>query len=263
MSGDFVVALDGARTLARVDEIARAFWAAYGAGSVADSDAERTGAYIEETRRRIRPIDRVRHHAPAVPLAAVSMFPPRRRRCVSPNRAASRDRRRGLALVGAMPHALAARFTEGERAVLTIVAAEVKAKGACELPLEAIAARAGVCVTLARGAIRLAAAGGLALVIERRRHGRSNLSNIVRIVSREWLAWIWRRGGGCRKVNPTDNKGLNPQKNTTSTKRSSENKGWGNGGAKWQGEAGRRANNPSVETSMRMRGRLPYDSPHG
>ena len=49
---------------------------------------------------------------------------------------------------------------EGERAALAVVVAEVAARGACALPLEAIGARAGVCVTLARNAIRLAAGDG-------------------------------------------------------------------------------------------------------
>ena len=221
---EFTAALDGARTLAFVDEIARDLWRAYGAGRIGESDAEGIAARIEEARRRIRPQDTVRARAPAVPLAAVSMFPARKRRCVSPDRLKARARRRELSLIGSMPHALAQRFTEGERATLAIVAAEVKAKGACDLPLEAIAARAGVCVTLARRAIRLAAGDGLALIIERRRPGRPSLTNIVRIVSREWLAWIRRGGGGgCTKANPTEYKGFK-QSNVSATARGNAEK---------------------------------------
>ena len=193
---DFGAALGAARTLASVDDIARALWAAYGAGTVTDDDAERTGAAIEDARRRIRPADTVRVRAPAVPLAAVSMFPPRRRRCVSPDRAASRDRRRRLAYSGPLPPALAAGFTTGQLAALRIVADEVRMRGACALPLCEIAARAGVGVTTARNALRLAAGDGLLLIVERRRHGAPSLPNVVRIVSREWTVWIARAGRG-------------------------------------------------------------------
>ena len=208
---DFMAALAGARTVAQVDEIARVLWGANGAGLIAVEDVDRIAAQVEEVRQRISLKDNtVRDRAPGVPLATFSNCLSRRRRCVSPDRLASRARRRNLGLAGALPHALAARFTEGQRAVLAIVATEVRDKDACELPLEAIAARAGVCVTLARNAIRLAAGDGLAVIVERRRAGRPNLPNVVRIVSREWLAWIKRPGGGCRKINPTDYKNLTP-----------------------------------------------------
>ena len=205
MSIDFAAALYAARTLTSVDEIARAFWAAYGAGNVADEDAEITGSRIEDARRRIKPVDTVRARAPGVPLAAVSMFPPRRRRCVSPDRAASRARRRRLAFSGPLPPALAVGFTVGQLAALRIIADEVRARGSCALTLGEIAARAGVCVTLARNAIRLAAGDGLLVIVERRRHGAPSLPNVVKVISREWRAWIERgRGGGCNFPNPTD-----------------------------------------------------------
>ena len=122
-----------------------------------------------------------------------------------------------------MPPALAARFTTGELAVLRIVGDEVRAGGLCGLCLDAIAARAGVCRRLARNAIRLAARLGLLTIQERRREGQKNLPNIVRVISREWLAWLRlgaRRmaaspasGGtprdmhtGCKNIHPTANR---------------------------------------------------------
>ncbi len=48
----------------------------------------------------------------------------------------------------------------------------------------------------------------LMVVEERRRTGQMNLPNVIRIISREWLAWIARRprpspkGIGKRKVPP-------------------------------------------------------------
>jgi len=55
-----------------------------------------------------------------------------------------------------MPPALASRFTTGQLAVLRIVGDDVARNGACGLPIDAIAARAGVCRSLAQAAIRLA-----------------------------------------------------------------------------------------------------------
>lgn len=204
---EFDEALAGARTLAFVDDIARDLWRAYGSGKIGDAEAEAVTARIEEARRRIRPKDTVKARAPAVPLAAVSMFPPRKRCCVSPDRAKSRERRRRLAYSGPLPPALAAGFTPGQLATLRIVADEVKTRGSCALTLAEIAARAGVGVTTARNAIRLAAGDGLVLVVERRRHRAASLPNVVTIISREWQAWIARgRGTGSKMPNPKDRK---------------------------------------------------------
>jgi hypothetical protein len=69
-----------------------------------------------------------------------------------------------------------------------------------------------------QGALRLAAGDGLLSIEERRREGRKNETNLVRIISREWLAWI-KRGRraapsmpagpgelsiGCKRIRPTD-----------------------------------------------------------
>ena len=59
-----------------------------------------------------------------------------------------------------LPSMLARRFTIGQQAVLKIVADEVRRKGFCALYLGEIAARAGVCLTLARDAIREALRDG-------------------------------------------------------------------------------------------------------
>lgn len=105
-----------------------------------------------------------------------------------------------------MPPALAARFSTGELAALKIVADEIAARGDCRLPLGAVAARAGVSETTARNALRAARRDGLLTVEQRPRRGLPSLTNIVRIVSREWLDWIARRraGGGCKKPQGTD-----------------------------------------------------------
>src|SRR4051795_4140848 len=117
-----------------------------------------------------------------------SYFPPKRRPQRSPDRQRSLERRRKLAASGPMPPALAARFTTGELAVLKIVADEVRTKGACVLSVAEMAARSGTSESTVRRAFR--AAVGLMTVQERRVPFRPNLTNVIRIVSREWLAWI-------------------------------------------------------------------------
>jgi hypothetical protein len=84
-----------------------------------------------------------------------------------------------------MPPALAAQFTTGELATLRIVGDAAKAADRCAITLGEIAARAGVGESTARNAIRLAARLCLFTIEERRRAGKPNLSNIVRVVSRE------------------------------------------------------------------------------
>ena len=93
-----------------------------------------------------------------------------------------------------MPPFLAAQFTVGELAALRIVADEAHQHGGCRLHLDSIAARAGVCRSTAQDALRQARRLGLVTVQERRRRGMASLTNVVRIVSREWTAWIDRRG---------------------------------------------------------------------
>lgn len=190
-----LAAIDGARTLARLDELSRTIWQAFGTGAVSDEEAqglaERIHAVRGVTRKSIKPV--------GLPLGRGTLFPPRRAQ-VTPDRAASRARRRRLAAAGPMPPALAAGFTQGEQAALAIVVAEIRAKGVCGASLAEIAARAGVGRTTAQNAIREAARQGLVTVQERRREGQKNETNLVRVVSREWCAWLKRGGQGKRDV---------------------------------------------------------------
>ena len=196
----FDAALAGARSLVHVDELARVLWRAHAAGALSDDEAQSAAEVLEGRRREIRPKDRTAVRAPHVPRLSASFFPPKRRYPVSPDRHASQQRRRRLAASGPMPPALACNFTTGQLAVLRIVASEVQEKGFCALPLGAIAARAGVCVTTARDAIRAAALDGLVLIEERRQRRAPNLPNIIRIVSLDWMTWIKRGAKGGSKV---------------------------------------------------------------
>lgn len=181
-----------------LDQLARTLWQGHAAGAVTDVEAQRLAELIEARRAPAR----AARQAVGIPAGRASIFPPRRIQR-SPDRARSIERRRTLAASGPMPPQLAARFTTGELAVLRIIADAVRDTAQCVLPVDAIAARAGVCRRLAQNAIREAARQGLLTVQERRREGRRNDYNIVRIVSADWKAWILR-GSGCKKNRPTD-----------------------------------------------------------
>jgi hypothetical protein len=211
-------AIEGTRTLAQMDEVSRQIWQGHGSGALGDQEAQILAERLHERRIAIR--EGVR--PVGLPAGRASLFPPRRS-VRSPDKTASRDRRRLLACSGPLPPQLAARFTEGQRAVLRIVGDEVASKGVCGLCIDAIAARAGVCRRLAQAALRLAEGDGLLTIEERRHEGRKNSPNLVRIISREWQAWM-RRGGaqkrnrfafasenpaqpkapGCKAFRPTD-----------------------------------------------------------
>src|SRR6185436_3905616 len=202
-------AIDGARTLTRLDHLSRAIWQGLAAGAVADDDAqalaERLHARRSVLRGEIKPV--------GLPPGRHSLFPPRRLQR-APQRPVAIARRRHLAASGPMPPALACKFTVSELAVLRIIGDEVRQHGQCDRCVDELAARAGVCRRMVQNAIRSAARLGLLTVEERRREGRRNLPNVVRIVSKEWIAWLARGGRtsrpaaepliGVKKITPTD-----------------------------------------------------------
>jgi hypothetical protein len=118
-------------------------------------------------------------------------FLPRRRPC-SPDRKAARERRRMLGGSGVMPHHLRACYTEGERAVLCVIAGEVKHHGICDLAIDNIARRAGVCRTTVQTAMHEARRLGHLKITERPQRGHKSLTNVLEIISPEWRAWIKR-----------------------------------------------------------------------
>jgi DNA-binding transcriptional MocR family regulator len=102
---------------------------------------------------------------------------------------------------GVIPARIAASFTQGEVAALTVVARTVQKCGVCVLPIDAIAALAGVSRTTAQNALRQARRLGLIEVKERRRRGLPSMTNVIRVIAAEWLNWlkIGEQGGGFRK----------------------------------------------------------------
>jgi hypothetical protein len=174
----------------QLDNILRDVWRAHGAGHLADDQAQE----LAERIHRRRPESAHALFSVGGPVVAPERYriqrSPEQR---SPDRRASIERRREHAATGTLPPYLAAQFTVGEQAVLRIVADEWQAHGACDRSLNELAARAGVCHSLAKRAIKFAELEGLISVQRRPRSGRKHLTNIVRIIRAEWVDWL-RKG---------------------------------------------------------------------
>ena len=95
----------------------------------------------------------------------------------------SLTRRRRVAACGRLPPSLACHFTQGEVAVLSVVASDAMQDGACRACLADIGDRAGVSRSTVKNALRQAKALKLITVEERRLTYWRNLTNIVEIVS--------------------------------------------------------------------------------
>jgi hypothetical protein len=185
----FHAAAAAANSYAALDNVSRLLWAAHAAGALSDAAAQATAEAVEArkaTLRGPRPSPASKH--------AYAAPKPRR----SPDRDKSIRRRRAIAMSGAIPAKLAASFTLSETAALSVIAREVQRQGRCELPIDAIAAQAGVCRSVVQGALRQARALGLVHVLERPQPGRKHLPNIVSIISSDWSAWL-RLGDRVRK----------------------------------------------------------------
>src|SRR4051812_13012740 len=152
-------------------------WRAYAAGQVTEAEAQALSDLIEARR--------------ALPAA---QKPVQRRLGSRPRSPASMERRRRWAASGCLPPALAARFTLAEQSALAVIAAENRKRGDCRLTNKEVADVAGVSISTARNAVRVARALGLISVTERRRTAFRNDSNVVRIADAGWRAWL-RLGG--------------------------------------------------------------------
>ncbi len=112
---------------------------------------------------------------------------------------------------GGFSPAIAAKFTPGEQAALSLVAAETARRGDCRLAIEHIAAVAGVSRSTVKAAIRQARRLGLITVEERRITGFRNDTNVVRIISPEWMAWLRLAPKGIANRDPLGRKGEPPR----------------------------------------------------
>jgi DNA-binding CsgD family transcriptional regulator len=169
---------------AELPAVSTLLWKAYAAGHVTEAEASALSEAIEVKR------------------ALPAPQKPAQRRFGSRPTPASLERRRRWAASGAMPPALASRFTLAEQAVLALVAAEHRKRGDCRLTNKEIADVAGVSVSTVKNAMRAARALNLISIEERRLTAFRNAANVVRITSPEWRAWL-RLGGGGKSVAPS------------------------------------------------------------
>jgi hypothetical protein len=182
----------------QLDSVGRLLWKGLAEGSISDGEA----TYLSSCLEQRRPLGRRTAPGHATPLGKLggrlaSRFTTRQRQR-SPDRKASRDRRRMLGGSSALPDTLRHHYTEGQRAVLCIIAGEVKKHGICDLPNEKIAALAGVCLTTVQTTGHEARRMGHISISERPQRGRKSLTNIVQITSPEWRVWIRRRQSPAR-----------------------------------------------------------------
>ena len=190
-----------AATRAALPAVTALLWRAYGEGKVTEAETEALSVLIENQRlsgSRPGPGQSPNKLATVTPRAAHSIENgsnraerPRRpgvgsQSCTD----ASMERRRRWAASGRLPPGLAARFTLAEQAVLALVAAEVAKRGDCRLAIENLAGLTGVSRSTVKNAIREARRLGLVSVEERQLTGFRNDTNVVRVVSREWQAWL-------------------------------------------------------------------------
>ncbi|MCJ2120970.1 helix-turn-helix domain-containing protein [Methylobacterium sp. J-077] len=192
-----------AATRITLPSVTALLWHAYGEGKVTEAEAESLSGLIEartlSAPRRgdtlgvtqvLRSPDPGTANAEDPGISQPRVGSPRRAVGSRPRTDVSMERRRRWAASGRLPPGLAARFTLAEQAVLALVAAEVVRRKDCRLSIENMAAVAGVCRSTVKNAIREAARVGLLTVEERQITGFRNDTNIVRIVSPEWLAWL-------------------------------------------------------------------------
>jgi hypothetical protein len=186
---------------AELPAVSALLWKAYAAGTVSEAEASALSEMID-----------ARKAPPA------TGKPVQRRFGSRPRSPASMERRRRWAASGALPPALASRFTLAEQAVLAVIAAEHVKHGRCTLTIDHVAALAGVGRSTVKRALRVAQGFGLARIEERRVSAWRNAPNIVTIISPEWLSWlrIRRKGVGSNAGPPRipeNNKGASAQRN--------------------------------------------------
>lgn len=195
---------------AAIPDIVAKIYATLAAGEISEDEAGNLDATARQRQAALRGPQEAPGGRTSDTPRRPSIFPPKRLR-ERPDRAQARARRRHHARARWMPDHLADHLTDGELAALAVIAEEHAAHGACDLPMGKIAALAGVSESTARNGIRAAQALALITVEHRPRPGRPHLTNVMRIVSPAWLAWIrgrpasWlqQRGGGCKGFEAT------------------------------------------------------------
>lgn len=183
-------AIDAAHGGRHLDEISRLIWRGWGEGQLTEGTAQRLADQLHARRLTLTPP--APYGSPAGTAHRPSIFPPRRPQRPS-CRSKAAERRRRVAASGWAPPRIVARFTTAEQAALAIITDEVRRRGDCRLPVEAIAARAGVSRRSVQNALREAREARLIRVTERPRKGQPHLPNVVEIIATAWRDWVSKR----------------------------------------------------------------------
>ncbi|WLB91325.1 hypothetical protein [Bradyrhizobium japonicum] len=178
-------------------DLLNAIWRRHWPSELSDKEAESLTEAIE-SRKHKRAMSAA-NSGFALNSRLVSRFKSRQRQR-SPDRQASRDRRRRLGGSSALPDTLRHLYTEGQRAVLCVIAGEIKHHGICDLPIDGIAARAGVCRTTVQTTLHEARRLGHLKITERPVRGQKSLTNLIHVVSKEWRTWMDRGPSAHRPI---------------------------------------------------------------
>jgi hypothetical protein len=178
---------------AALPAVTSALWKAFAEGHVTEAEAATLSALIDT--RRATPAGQSPNPPGTLASAEENTSQYRQNRPRTgvgsqPRTDASLERRRRWAASGRLPPAIAARFTPGEQAALSLVVAETARKGDCRLAVEHMAAAAGVSRSTMKAAIREAKKLGLITVEERKVAGWRNDTNIIRIIDPQLTAWL-------------------------------------------------------------------------
>lgn len=114
-----------------------------------------------------------------------------------------------------LPPEICKMFTEGQRAVLHVIANVVKQNGCCDWPRDKIAFQAGVSRRTMQYTIKKASSLGFLSIQYRRLAPNRNDTNIIRLVCSVWKSWLkkirkdWKVVQGCKELHPMKDKNLN------------------------------------------------------
>ncbi|UVO27031.1 hypothetical protein [Bradyrhizobium arachidis] len=208
--------INGALSPDQLDNFARSVWHHLSRGVLTDDEATFLSNAVEK-RRPLRAVNLAAGVMVGKTAARMfSRFAPRacRRRLTDHERTKRRHRKRMLGGSAVMPDNIRHHYTEGERAVLCIVAGEVKRQGVCELSIDEIGDRAGVGRTTVQNAMHHARLLGHLEIKERPQRGAKNLTNVVRVISDEWLTWIKRGKSAARTIGSKSIENVNTSKTT-------------------------------------------------
>jgi hypothetical protein len=143
--------------------------------------------------------------AAALKRRALDRYLPRRcrKRLSDGERVERRMRKRRLGGSSALPDTLRHYYTEGERAVLCVIAGEYKRNGVSAMSIDEVGDRAGVGRTTVQNAMHEGRRLGHLKITERPVRGQKSLTNLVEIASHEWRVWIKRAPSAAPRIGST------------------------------------------------------------